>query len=482
MMRFSTRLVLAALLVGSVGGASVASAQVRQGFRVNLLKVVDPNIMIDALGFGSCSNITNTPLLGISVNNLVRDFIDECEPVAEGPAAPCTNGFNLVAVFDPLDQTAGPDGALQECMSGGNPCTFTVGLVDSCTRENGAVECDGDFSNGSITTYSSAGAGVECIGALAGTTGPNNNGNYNPPVVATDGPCGVSGQIDLTLELGSDFVITIPLKGLELGAQYEGDPALGLIKGLARGFVPESAADAIKLDLAELSGGLLQASRTLAQLLPGPDKCDGGMNHGDACASIVDCPANPSDPQPQCVAGRCDGGANADLSCLTADNCPATLCRISCAPAGGAATGTRQDDRDQGPDGEPGWWFYLSFAAEPVDVSEPPAPTPTPTEAVPPTATPTPVPTATDTATPVPTATDTATPVPTPTPTPTPGPCSGDCNGDRDVSIAEVQTAANVFLGKNAVSVCAAADTNANGTVSIAEVMQAANSFQVGCP
>lgn len=468
-------LVLGAALVGAI--ALPAAAQERQGFRVTNLEILDPHVFIDAFGTGSCNDITNPPgLLGLNVNGLVADFLVACDPVNEGSEEPCVHGFNLVAVFEPLIQTPGEGGVLQECMFEGNPCTFTLGVIDSCTRDGSSVDCEGELSNPSITTYSNAGPENICLDALPGTIGPNNTGGYMPAIVPTDGPCGVSGELELTLELGSDFVITIPLRGMELAAQYDGEPATGLLKGLARGFLSEEAADNIKLDLAELTDGLLQATRSLGQLLPGLDKCDGGLNHGQTCANITQCPPDPEEPLPDCVNNTCDRGPHAGLSCVNAAQCPRSLCRVSCAPAGFGAppAATAQDDRDEGPNGEMGWWFYLRFSAEAVNVPELPTPTPTPTSEVPPTATNTPVP---------PTATNTPIP-PTPTFTPTPEipSCPGDCDGNGEVTIGEVQTAAGIFLGTIEVDACLAADFNRNGSVTIGEVVRAASSFRLGCP
>lgn len=482
MVKIQTRSAALLCMAATLLVAGAAAAQTSRAFRVNSLQIIDPHAFIDPFGTNSCSDITNPPgLLGINVNDLVKDFLDECTPVNEGAAEPCVSDFNLVTVFEPLDQTPGEGGALEECSFDGNPCTMRVGLVDACTRDGDSVLCDGAFANDTVTTYSNAGTGVNCLSPEPGTTGPNNVGNYTPGTAPVDGPCGATGAFDLTLELGTDFVITIPLQDLQLAAVYEGDPATGLINGLARGFVPESAADAVKLDLGDLTDGLIRASRTLGQLLPGQDKCDGGLNHGQACTNVAGCPADPALPTPACVDGRCTGGANAGLSCATVANCPATLCRVSCAPSGFGAppAGTSQDDRDEGPNGETGWWFYLAFNAEQVEVPEPPTPTATPTPEVTntPTATPTDTPTPTPTFTPVPT--DTPTPTFTPTPLPI---CPGDCDGNRIVTIGEAQLAVNVFLGKVEVGLCRDADTDRNGQVSIGEVVQVSNAFRLGCP
>jgi len=53
----------------------------------------------------------------------------------------------------------------------------------------------------------------------------------------------------------------------------------------------------------------------------------------------------------------------------------------------------------------------------------------------------------------------------------------GDCNNNGAVSIGEVVTCANIFLGITPVLQCVECDQNANGTVTIGEVVGAANCF-----
>ncbi len=386
-------------LASAVAAMSVSvplAAQARQAFRVSSLKIVDPQIFVDVFGTGGCNNITNPPgLLNISVNGLVQDFIDECEPVTAGVAEPCSQDFNLLAIFDPLDQQAAAGAPLTPCTDGGPPCSLSIGLDSECIRNGDSVSCSGDLENAVSTTYSTGGAGTVCLDAYAGTSGPNNTGNYNPGIVPTDGPCAVSNTVDLTLELGTDLVITIPLQDLQLAGQFVEDPATGLTKGLARGFLSETAADNITIDVTDP----IQLSIILSEVLP--------------------------------------GGTN------------------SCAPRG--RLDNTQDDRDRNPpndpNGERGWWFYLSLEAEAVDVPEPPTPTPT------------------------------ATPdAPTPTPTPFIPECAGDCNENGSVTIGELQKAINVFLGLQPLSSCRSADADANSSVSAGDLVQSVNSFRLGCP
>ena len=57
--------------------------------------------------------------------------------------------------------------------------------------------------------------------------------------------------------------------------------------------------------------------------------------------------------------------------------------------------------------------------------------------------------------------------------------CLGDCNANGEVSIAEVQTAINQYLGKDKVESCN--DENGDGSVSISEVQTIINNYLEGC-
>jgi len=394
---------------------SPASAQTRHVYRLTTLGLVDPPIYT-ALGANPCAGPIN-----ILVNAAINMAIGACTPVTEGMANPCNFEFNIVAVFDPLVQTAGANSAaIVPCMSGGQPCELQFAVLSECTRQSsgGPVNCNGAPSTVISSTYSNGGSTATCLGGLPGTFGPNNSGAAtNPMLVPATGNasnnCGVSGELDLTLELG-DGLITIPLKGAQLAARYSGNPATGLTTGLARGFLSETDADDIIIDV-DQSGITIKAP--LSELLP--------------------------------------GGTN---NCRTAVN--------------------GEDDRDRNPpdsmDGERGWWFYLSFAATEVTAPEFPTPTATAPEATP-TATPAP-----PTDTPIPTDTPTFTPAPTDTPSTVS--CPGDCNGDGVVPINEVVAAANVYLETAPVTTCAAADRDNSARVEINEVVQAAQSYQFDCP
>lgn len=345
-------------------------------FRVTEGFIRDPHIFIDPFGTGSCNDLTDPPgILGLSVNGaLLADAINECTPDPENPPS-CVYGLNIVVFFNPLVQGDGQGANVQ------------VGIAESCVDADGDTGTTNDvtctLSSATLegANYVSQGAGT-CLEPHTGTTGPNNTGSYSPGAPPTDnwvpitnpvGPCAVSEQLaSFGFEFGG---VTIALENVQVAGTYTGgDPATGLSNALMRGFVPESIADSIKLHLGDLTEGVLSGTRTLTQLLPGPDKCDGGLNHGLTCSNLTQCPADPNEPTPTCVDGTCTGGANAGLTCTGDAQCPATLCRVSCAPQGFGAppAATAQDDRDANPPNpgntpKTGWWFYLNVNAQHVN-------------------------------------------------------------------------------------------------------------------
>ena len=81
------------------------------------------------------------------------------------------------------------------------------------------------------------------MGAHPGTTS-----GYTPPVATTGAPptCFVSDGVTLALVLGGT---PIPLQDVQVSANYVGDPAVSLANGLLRGFIAESVADTVFIDI-----------------------------------------------------------------------------------------------------------------------------------------------------------------------------------------------------------------------------------------
>ncbi len=191
--------------------------------------------------------------------------------------------------------------------------TLELGLA-SCEDPDGTgMRCT--MQDPQLTTYANQTSGT-CLAGLPGTTGPNNSGTYAPGVNPVPGPCAISAQVpSFEFTFGDVPPITIPLESVQFSATYDGDPATNLINGMFRGFIREAAADQL---IITVPGGLL-APFPLSKVLPdGPP-----------------------------------GGGGSDC----------------CAPAG-TGTGASQDDRDT-LNGTRGWWFYMNFTAEQVELVQP---------------------------------------------------------------------------------------------------------------
>jgi len=60
--------------------------------------------------------------------------------------------------------------------------------------------------------------------------------------------------------------------------------------------------------------------------------------------------------------------------------------------------------------------------------------------------------------------------------------CPGDCNDDLQVTVDELMTGINIFLGSAAVHTCRAMDVDGNGEVTVDELVAASTSLLKGCP
>jgi cysteine-rich repeat protein len=136
-------------------------------------------------------------------------------------------------------------------------------------------------------------------------------GGYTPAIINTNSPCFVSSQISINFDLSG---LLIPLQAGQFAGTYVGSPATSLSAGLIVGFLDEVSAESILLptSLPAPFGGA-----QLSSLLP--------------------------------------GGAN---------NCKTV-------PPRGPCTTACRDDRDMGPGGQMGWYFYLSYTGPRVLYSEP---------------------------------------------------------------------------------------------------------------
>lgn len=256
-----------------VGTCDTDCRVVRTGFRVTTIAIADPHIYAPDNGNGACGDLTALVNAAILPNAIKNDddgngFADlswllSFVPFDRGQA---TNPFELVYA---------------RCLPSPDPAD-TVCSADPLTER--VTSTANNMSSGS------------CLDVLANTT----TASYSPPLTPT-GPCFVTDALNVDLQLGR---IIVPLTDGFVAAEYDVDPATGLVNGLLRGFVSEAAAEATMIP----EGILIVGGKKLSEILAG------GI-----------------------TPGSCD---------VTTGN-----------PIG--------DDRDVGPDGTTmGWYFYVNFTAE----------------------------------------------------------------------------------------------------------------------
>jgi cysteine-rich repeat protein len=212
--------------------------------------------------------------------------------------------LSITHVFTPLLQTAGTSTpsylAFPDCTA---PMSST-----SCTLPAGASRLMGAAMNMGGTSV--------CLAALPGTT----RAGYTPatvyPTAGGGGTCYVASAGTVTFDLGG---IPITLTDAYIGGEWFGSPATEIRDGLIRGFLSETAANRTYIP-ADTTGQSAIDCQPLGSLLPG----------GNPPALVA---TDPGPPPP------CTRPTNPPASC------------------------SGNDDRDTGPGGERGWYFYLNFRA-----------------------------------------------------------------------------------------------------------------------
>jgi cysteine-rich repeat protein len=202
-------------------------------FRFSDLDLRDPHVFVNFLG---CRDVTDTPLVGFSVNGELQTNI-QTDDDADGQL-----DLSPVLVFRAYSQTAATQ-------------PIELHFAD-CTAPMSSTSCMA--SGGTVTTATATNmAGGQCLAALAGTLFP-----YTPAVTATTAPCFVTNAVTVTLDLGG---IPITLQDAQVAATYVGNPATTFTNGLLRGFITEADANATIIPSSfPLVGGM-----PLSSLLPG---------------------------------------------------------------------------------------------------------------------------------------------------------------------------------------------------------------------
>jgi hypothetical protein len=288
------------------------------GFRINSLFIKDPPIYVnDLFGEGSCPGPLNSLIDNAIAGPIGSDAVFRCctdisATSCEDPERSCsTNSHCTVAPFS----TCAGDGYLDlSIVVVFRPLNQAAAGGD---LELNFADCTaplaGTSCTGGDTVQPAAYTNINSGTCLQPIPGTFATGSGFPTINSPSPPCFLTEELNLTFDLD---LLQIPLTGVLASITYQGNPATQISPGLLFGFLDETTADNVVIPLdVDLVGG-----RTLSSLLPG-------------------------------------GTGN----CKTAT--PKGPCTIGC-----------RDDRDEGPGGAMGWYFYLNTGASPKVTYTDPAP------------------------------------------------------------------------------------------------------------
>ena len=217
-------------------------------FRFTSLYQRDPHVFVS---FISCTDVTDVPLFGFSVNGSLQTNIQ-----TDGNG----DGFydlSYVQRLRPLDEN---DGAVGEA-------DF---VSANCSTTTGACAADGSVPLPSMYTSHAIG---QCLSVIGGTTH-----GYSPAVVQPSGPCYVTSPVNVTLNVGG---IPVPLQNASIGATYS-DPT-HLVNGLLSGFISETDANNTILPM----GIPWVGGHPLSSVLPGGTGNCAGFSDKDTINGVV---------------------------------------------------------------------------------------------------------------------------------------------------------------------------------------------------
>jgi hypothetical protein len=182
-----------------------------------------------------------------------------------------------------------------------------------------------------MSTAMNMGGGAVCLAPLPSTF----RMSYSPAIVSPTAPmggtCYLANAGTITFDLGG---IPITLSDAAIGGEYSGSPATNIVDGLIRGFLSERDANFTYIPSGTTGIGSIDC-QPLSRLLPGGDPP----------------PFMMGDPQPPAPCAARTVGSDLGANCR-----------------GGATSGN--SDRDMGPMGVMGWYFYLNFRARVVPYTE----------------------------------------------------------------------------------------------------------------
>lgn len=224
-----------------------------EAFRITTLVLRDPHVFVTTPPQpplpALCLDFTDTPIptTTFSLNGQIATAL-----TSDVDADGFLDASTLI-LFRPLDRTA----SIARIDQTPARCTAPVAGT-SCQPPVAPIPPQIEF----IETRATG----TCLAPLPATTG-NNPVNpqfppYQPAVTSSTAACFKTGVRDGTV---GDIGLSLPLVDLQLAASFGAEPTNQLTNGLIRGFLPESAADAIQVPLPNPPGGTI----TLSSLLPG---------------------------------------------------------------------------------------------------------------------------------------------------------------------------------------------------------------------
>lgn len=230
-------------LVGTPGTADFDVDNQVTVFRIDTMVLRDPHIFFN---FGGCQDVTDSGagIPGADPGGINGGIAKSLTTDDDGDGFIDSSPLLLFRLFN----QAGTGGKLEFASGRFAPATPTTGDLMPGT--------------GRVTsTYTNVAAGT-ILSPGSGTTRP-----YSPPVAEPSGPGFVTVAVTYSIPSGN---LTIPLEGYQVAGTYQGDPATGIVSGLSKGFISETIAQQIIIDLGTGS------TTTLAALLPGgPGNCNG---------------------------------------------------------------------------------------------------------------------------------------------------------------------------------------------------------------
>jgi hypothetical protein len=238
----------------AIGCGIAADAQAQMtAFRMDDLDLRDPHVFIN---FITCLDVTDTPILGFSINGQLQTSIQNDAASPQDGLLDLSNVF----LFDPLDQGVASN-------------TFATGTSD-CSAPLAGTQCNG-FTASTLSGTAGLLSSGSCLVPLAGATH-----GYSPAIISATAPCFSSPSGTIIIDLSG---VPVPLQDAQIAATFDGAPVTGTINGLMKGFLLESDADATIVPMTfPLVGG-----QPLSQLLPGGDP-PGANNANCAAHSDVD--------------------------------------------------------------------------------------------------------------------------------------------------------------------------------------------------